>query len=303
MLTAFERREPRSIRKKTEQYIDSIVCHLRDPGISSWVACRCAVDIVERRGGAWPLSVGDRRIDDLVELVSGFYDANNGPRSFRRFPLRWQFNMPLSVRLSHHASPVPLPDIVAEMIRGTLGKDAESMCSWIKDIPLAAVLIKPLVEGCRDHIVELLEFVGDRKLVGFVGGRRLRVHQTQRILRACRETDERNVLRGAGTVLVQAAFERIAEPEVIAKILAVAPSSPLVFHVFRIVGDSVGGGRRSRKDPEIPLSSKVGRLILSRPQEFPSAVVIQAAAFVAETEALDNAPLFEEFPSLAEEPC
>ena len=302
MLTAFERSDRRSIRKKTQEYIAAIVNHLNDPGISGWVACRCAVDIVERRSGLWPLNVGDRRIDDLVELVREFYGANSRPRSFRRFPLPWQYGMPLSVRLCHGGSPVPLSDIISEMIRGTLGSDAEIMCWWIRDIPLPGVVIKPMVEACREDLSELLRFVGDRRLVGLVGERRLRVQQARSILKICRETDERDVLCGAGTVLLQAALERIAKPEVIAKILSAAPSSPLLFHVLRIVGDSVRSPLRSRSDPEVPLSLKIARLILSRSQEFPSGVVIQVAAFMAEKEPLDNAPLFEEFPMLAEEP-
>ena len=303
LLTAFAAGARGPIRKKANEYIDAIVEHLRDAGISGWVTCRCAVDMVERRRGALALQGDMKRTDKLLELVAEFYGPKDSPWSFINSPYRWQFNMPLSVRLMRGATPVPLPNIVGEIVRGEVSDDTRNLCSWIADIPLPGVLIKPVVEDCREDLGDLLRFVGGRNLVGFVGTGRLRVQDTRRILKICREVDDQKVLRGAGTVLVQAAIERVANPEVICKILSVAPASPLGRHLFSNVGGSVGGRSRRRDGREVALASAVARRIVNRSQDFPSAVVIQSAAFMAETEAVEGGPLFEEFPSLAEETC
>ncbi len=303
LLAALAAGEGGRVRRKTEAYIGAIVEHLRDAGISGWVACRCAVDMVERRGGMWPLPGGVKRIDELLELVGEFYGPSDSPWSFRNFPVRWQFNMPLAVRLKRGRAPVALTDIVSETVRGEIAGDEEKVCWWMRDIPVPGVLVKTTVESCREYLVDLLRFMGARSLVGFVGDKRLRVQDTRKILKICHETEDEDVLRGAGTVLMQAAIERVADPKVICKILSVAPRSPLVYHVLSNVGGAVAGRGRTKRGHGVPLASSVASLIVGRAQEFPSSVVIQAAAFMAETEAGDSRPLFEEFPSLAEEPC
>lgn len=144
----------------------------------------------------------------------------------------------------------------------------------------------------------LLRFIGSRAVpIGslYYRSHRLRIQDTHRILKICRETEEHEVLQGAAAVLIYATFAKIAEPALIQKILTASPSSPLVVRVFNTY-DTIAG---REEEPELrELARKVAPKILDQAGVHPFRVVNRAAVFLAEVDAQRNIPLFEEYPEL-----
>ena len=204
---------------------------------------------------------------------------------------------PTAVRLARGESPVPLHRVIVKVMRGDLGQAERDLCSWVTDVPLGRTVIRSLVEACRDDLAELFRFLGQRTVVGYAGRARLKVHDTRRVLKICRQTDDPEVLRGASTVLVNATFGRIAEPALVAKLLAVAPSEQLVGRVFGRPGEYVERGAEGRGG-SIALGQAVAPLILDDAHGFSAGVASRAAAFLAEIQGLKTTALFEERPDL-----
>ena len=124
------------------------------------------------------------------------------------------------------------------------------------------------------------------------------VQDTHRILKICRGTEDVDILRGAATVLVSANWVRMAEPELIAKIISASPSSQLVEAVFGGIRGYSEGDEVNRRDKERAISRTVAELVLDDPERWPFAIVSRAANFLTETEASISEALFEAHPDL-----
>ena len=185
-------------------------------------------------------------------------------------------------------------------LRGELDETEQDLCAWIANIPLGRALVRSLVESCREDLPELLGFLGERTVVGYGRESRLMVHDTRRVLKVCRETEDSEILRGASTVLVGATFGRVAEPGLLARLLAAAPTSQLVDRVFGRPGDYVARGEGNAG--AVALGQSVASLILDDAGQYSVRVVSRAAGFLAETEGVRATALFEERPELVELP-
>ena len=148
----------------------------------------------------------------------------------RRLPFRRSFfggvqgTMPCAVRLKSGAKPLPLDQVITEVLYQGVVHDEP--CPWITDIPLPRVTIRRLVEAHRGDLLPLLRFVGDRRPAGASYHPRLKVQDSQRILKICRGTTDEEVLQGAASILMHASIARIAEPDLIVKLLSAAPIQP-----------------------------------------------------------------------------
>lgn len=277
------------------EYLRTVNDHLGDPGIASWVACRFAIDTLQTRHpqlrDAFPQSL----MDETVSALRAFYRVGDRYLPASYFAERMAFGMPLAVRLEADREPEEIHKVMAKLIRGQVSKDERVHCQWLADIAVPAVIIKPLVESCRDQLKQLLRFLGGRGLAGSVFvTKRLGVNDTRRVLRICRETEDGETLRGAASVLVNATVARLAEPELFAKVLVAARSGELIERVFRTSGPD--GGRVDEGDRL--LGGAVARLVLEEPSRFPFRTLNRAAAFLADTEAPPIRPLFEVRPDI-----
>ena len=290
---AFGRDEVK-IRSALLNYIGAVHTRLVDPGVAGWVACRCAIEILHGSNIATlrRLDVAQRLIDDLRRELMTFYDAVD-IRSFSiwHFHKLWLLGMPLAIRTSRGDAPQPLETIVGDVIRGRAESVQNGYNGYLEDIPIPRALLRPLIDAVGTDIAELLRFVGGREVTGRIVGRRLKVQDTRRILKICRNTDDRDTLRGAAAMLSNATFSRITEAELLVKILAAAPSSHLVNRVFGN-RDVRSEGRRMEAD-EVKLAEEASRLILDGAMQQPFRVVNRAAVFSRETDARGSTPLFE----------
>ena len=280
-------------------YMSTIDRHLADPGIAGWVAARCAIGVIEgrtssalRRFPRFGNAIEDtRRL--LLEFFNGRGVYSSSMRHFRQLSL---LGMPLALRLKHGDEPRRLERVIADFVLENLHPEERSYCNWLRNTPLPSAVIRPLVEAFRADMPRLLRFVGGRGLAGVLAGPRLKVQDTQRILAICRRTNDADTLRGASTLLVQTTFARIAEPELVLKLVSAAPSSLLVWRVLNATGWGSDRGRLSPSEKQ--LARTVARRILDNPAGHPFHVANRAAVFVRETEAHSRTPLFEKRPEL-----
>lgn len=306
-------------------YIQKIREYLQYPGVVSWVACRCAVNIIQSS------MLADRNIfayrakppqlktlqvvvgqEDLLSLAGNirpFYeetgsdelDSSKGESRdlalfldglvmthiFRR---RGMQPIPRYVRLEPGVQPVALVDLLAESVSGGSNLPLE----WMKTMPLSMELIRPLIEKCRDCLPDLLVLLSEYDFVHIGAEAPLRVWDTQRILKIARNTDDSKRLAGVATVLLNARFLRMAEPSLILKILRAAPESSLAFALFRIHRSQIEGREQDLLDKEATTVKKVAQGVLDRPDEYAFQTVCQAANFLAEHEQVAFPPLLHD---------
>ena len=288
-----------NLGQKITLYLEAIATHLGDVGISSWVACRCGLEFVRIQSSLGDVTFNRDTLDKMYERLSSFYPISPG-RFLRHYHFRGRiFGTPWSMRLVPGRDPIPVYRIISDLVLERGGPTKHSALSWAAEIPLSRAVIKSLVESCRGDLSKLLMFVGERTVIPYPSRPRLIVNDTRRILRICRNTDDHSILKGAATMLFHTKFSRIAESDLIVKILSASPLSQLaslVLNPTRRRTDSFDSYRRGK---EFTLSRNVAHRILKNPDRYPFRMVSLSAAFVAETEGSYSVPLFQERPNLS----
>ena len=148
--------------KTLELFMKATKTHLDDPGLSGWVACRCAITILRSCAFLDANSLNQELVDGIKESLLEFYRIGNVSLTHNTYLLqRFPFSMPLAVRLVHGAKPLPVDRIVADLVRGGLDYAKKNNCFWIADIPVHRAGVRSLVESCRSDLSQLLRFVGE----------------------------------------------------------------------------------------------------------------------------------------------
>ena len=316
VISAFRDRRKLKIRKSVVAYLTTTRKLLAEPGIVGWIASRCAVEMFKSPQVHTHSFGTDGLADDIMIVLNELYfrtenflplevyfDVQFGIEEFG--VERFGFGMPYALRLARGAALRPLYQVVADLVLERLDPDEKRYCSWLEGgIPIPSVLIRPLVDACRYEMEKLLRFVGSHAVPSNIRHNtthRLLVRDTRRILKICRETQDPEILKGAATILMHATFSRLAQPELVQKILSAAPDSPLVMRVF-----GARGSIRERKlDPHSKqLALDVAHRIVGQPEVHAFRVVNRAVAFLAEAEAeaTRSKPLFEDCPELLQFP-
>ena len=280
-------------------YVKTIREFLGKVGLIPWITARCAGDLFRTpflsREDLGPSGIFDEVLEALNEL-QGVPDIQHTRRIY--LMERFGFGIPLAVRVSPKSDLRPLHELMAEFVLGELNAEERTRFVWLEDIPLPAATVKPLIELCRGGMEDVLRFIGSRRVssgpVNYGDGR-LKVQDTRRILKICRETEEHGVLQGAAAVLMQAKFARIAERDLVCKILSASPGSPLVLRVFN-TRDPIRG---RDEDPKLKeLAQEIASVVLDDADAYPFRVVNRAAVYLSEVEAQRSVPLFEQYPEL-----
>ena len=311
VISALRDRKKVKIGKSVEAYLTTTRKLLAEPGIVGWIASRCAVEMFKSPPVYTHIFGTGGLADDIMKVLNELYFRNEKflPQELYfdvRFGIeqlgveRFGFGMPHALRLVRGAALRPLCQVVADLVLERLDPDEKRYCSWLEGgIPIPSALIKPLVDACRYEMEKLLRFVGSQAVPNYTWHNtthRLMVRDTRRILKICRETHDPEILKGAATVLMHATFARLAQPELVQKILSAAPDSPLV---MRVLGASDSIKERKLHDPHSKqLALDVAHRIVGQPEAHAFRVVNRAAAFLAEAEATRSKPLFEDCPEL-----
>ena len=277
-----------------ESYLGAITDHLSDDGISSWIACRCAIEIIQAGLSSRRELLKVELMDKMVSSIEGFYDGRQVSLRYGYFGHWYPFRMPVSVRLRPRENPRQLDDVIIRFMDGELNDTQQRRVSWLTYIPLPSSVIVQLVEASRNDLSRLFKFLGNRLVVVVPGSRRLKVQDTRRILKICRLTDDQHILRGASSALLNSSFGKIAKPDVIAKILAVGPSDQFVSRILNISKRSLRQDNSDHWKTRLALSGDVSRLILEHPHRYTFHIVSRAAGAVADMEGTKETPLFQE---------
>lgn len=299
-------------------YIEGIGGYLQYPGLASWIACQCAVNVIQGilvGGVRYPGSIPSQRViatEDFLPLadhIRPFYEgttANGSGDSKResatldflvntfghRYVLRGYRGevIPRYVRLEPRGKLVALVDLLTESVRS--GGDLPF--EWMRTMPLPGKIIRPLVEKCRDCLPDLLASLSEHHFALIGTGPGLRVQDTQRILKIARNTDDPKVLAGVATTLLSASFLRIAEPRLILKLLRVDSEEPLASVLFSIYNTQFEDRDSDSLNKEIRTVAEVARGVFDTPDAYPFRTVCQAANFLAEHSRIDLPPLLDE---------
>ena len=299
-----------------ENYIEGIREHLQHTGLASWVAYRCAINVIQSvmidrppltRRRRQPIKKGllslakdihpfyeeavpDRSGHSEDESRSLYFLLNRLRRSYTFHTYHVETLFPRYVRMERGTKPVALVDLLVESIHS--GSSLPFV--WMKSIPFSTEFIRLLVERCRDCLPDLLVFIGECSFVGIGAETPLRVQDTQRILKIARNTDDPNVLAGVAAALMNASFLRIAESGLVQKILQAAPEAPLATVLFRVHKNWTGDGEQKSFGKEIKTVEQVARGVLNTPEKYAFKTVCLAADFIAEHQHVDFQPLLYE---------
>ena len=291
------------IRQSSVRYIEAIKKHINQPGITGWMAGRCAAEFMQSP----PMTVHQLGAEELVgELIGVLRELYHRPdRVYQRGPYfveRVALGIPHAMRLAHGATMRPVHEILADMVLDRVKPNEQRYCKWLLDVPLLPSAIRPLVDRCRKDMETLLRFMGSQTVSGsghYYGNRRLLVNDTRRLLKICHDTQEPIVLHGASILLMSATFARLAEPKIILKVLSAAPASPFVMEIF----DTRDSVRREERGPEFrKLVLNVAHLVIEQADKLPFRLVNRAARFLNEAEASRSSPLFQDCPNLLQFP-
>jgi hypothetical protein len=300
-------------------YIQGIKEHLQYPGLASWVACRCAVNVMQSsiladrvtspQSKTLRVIVGREDLLSLARDIRPFYedttldglDSSKGESKDLDFlldgfvrpsiiRLHRTETIPRYVRLEPRVQPVAWVDLLAESIRSGSSLPFE----WMKAMSFSTEIIRPLIEKCRDCLPDLLVSLGKYKFVRIGAGAPLRVQDTQRILKVARNTDDSETLAGVAVALLSASFLRIAEPSLVLKILRAAPKALLASVLFGIYRTQIEGREPDSFGKEIRTVEEVAEGVLNVPSEYTFRTVCQAADFLAEHKQVSFPPLLHE---------
>lgn len=283
--------------ERVKTYLDALERNLDRKGLAGWVACRCAVELLQRWVG-FGSHIREDAVRVVLERVGEFYGFR-GAHFARRYLARERSNLGVPMAFKGTDGKfASVGGVVSRQLANGSTQDRSGLPEWTLNVPLSIREIRPLVERHRDQLSELLRHLGDRMVVGDAFGRRLRVQATQRVLGLCRRCNDQEVLSGAATVLLNAKFGRIANPELVLKILAAARSSQLVSRVLD--ADTAFDGDEQGFHPDGQLAFEVAKRIVRDRDRYAFGIVNRATSFLKEVEVLVTKPLFQEFPKLKE---
>jgi hypothetical protein len=299
-----------------EDYTEGAREHLQHAGLASWVACRCAMEVIQSVT-SYGLSPSTRRrsvekaILALAKDVFPFYkggvpDESRHPEDESRaldsflsmlrrsymFPLNGaETTLPRYVRLKRGTEPIAVVDLLAASIH--TGSDLP--LAWMKTMPFSTEVIRPLVERCRGCLLDLLKFLGECSFVHIDRANPLlRVQDTRHILKIAGNTDDPKVLAGVAAALLSANFLRVTKAEPIQRLLQVALEVPLATMLFEDYRPQIEGRDSGAFGREIGTVGEVARAVLGTPGKYPFETVCQAANFLVEHQGVHFAPLLHE---------
>jgi hypothetical protein len=324
LLIATVKDEP-EVGTALKHYAQSIQEHLSLPGLASWLACRSGMNILqafltgsvlrrrEPETNLFSLIANEKQFLSLMEALRFFYvdptsktnGAIEGPFTFFDFymrplspyylPFSRHSDVPKYVRLEAKGKLVAVVDLLAARVSG----QRDLPFKWMEDIPFTAEIIRPLVERCRDHLPNLLVALSKLHFVNINAGRRLRVQDTQRILKIARNTDDANILTGALIALSHAKFLRIAKPELILRLIGVdSTKADFATSLFRY-GHMIQESPHDERGPDAILEETevvrtVAKEVLASPEDYAFRVICAAAEFLGEYDKISLPPLLSE---------
>ena len=286
-------------------YTDALTEHSQAAGLAGWVACRCAVELFQARHVGRLAHGREEAMRSLQESIGRYYSV---PQTLSSEGIHYAvqevpygpYSAPPKIRMKAGQNPVGVDEVIGGLLHSESDEERAEEYGWFADLPIPVRVLRPTVEKAGDRLESVLRYIGTKSVTGWDGGPRLRVAETQRILKICGRTEDPDVLRGAATVLANAAFGGIAKPSRIAKLLRAAPSSAIVRRLFDFYGEPLYASKPKVEKSMWRLSEDVAHCVLDEPDAYAFSVVNSAAQFLAESDSRAGVPLFEECPKFVQ---
>ncbi len=301
LLDQLQKGKKREIESNYIGYMEAVRKHIGQPGLTGWIAGRCGVELMHNSFDSIHGLGAEALFEQILGELQKLYHLPDEIylRAIYRIE-RIMFSVLNSVRLTQGADYRPVHEVLAELVLTPIELRKEHSCSWLKDVPIPRSAIKPIVEICSGEMETLLRFMGSREIYDDVWkyhNKLLMVNDTRRVLKICRVTEDPIILRGAAILLTSATFAKVADSEVMLKILSVAPANPLVSRVF----ETREGVRGQELGPHVKqLGLDIAHKIMEQADAYPFQLVNSAAIFLNEMEVNRSSPLFEDCPSLVQ---
>ena len=236
--------------KVLERYQQTIIEYLEGNGLPGWIAGKCGMQLVQTvlpldleirlepmsRSKAIKDSTAawHRLLDALLPQygdATSTEDLSSPSNSVSDFGLRalvgrsrvfGRSPSPKAVRLSDHATPIPLAQLcIAAVIDGSAFP-----LRWLKRAILPAGTIRALFDECTENIPSLLRFLSRHRFARGPFADRLREKDIEAILRTVRATSDQDVLVGARFALSDSKFVDLAGHALVLELLGASSTYP-----------------------------------------------------------------------------
>ena len=301
-----------------ENYVLTIRKYLNEPGLTSWLAFRCAFNIffsiaLQRRTSISDYLLRHPSTDalwkDLKVLLPEWLDY---PQLEDKTDEIFQFfhflvmspypalNMtPGYIRLEKDSGLVSLVDLIANYIN----EGKEFPFSWIKYVSFLG-MIHTLIVKCKDNLPKLLKTVNNNfssfynisKYISILDGESYSMHtisipslsasDIQRVLKVMRNSNDADVLTGGLIVLSSSKFVRSAGVDLTLKMMQASFNrADLAANLFS--RESFEEHNRDSRE----LITEIAKRILQSPDEYALAITSGASQYLAEHSSSDSQPL------------
>jgi NACHT domain len=295
---------PDQMHNTLDNYSDTVRQYLKQPGLLSWLAFKCALNLLVRIFRKIDKYWDKNSLVALWKELKAFFpkklflSEETEEISESEIMLIMHYTMlmtpgiiPGYVRLEDNGELTDLVTIIADY----LCEGKELPFEWIKNIPLTTMIL-PLINKCKKDLPALLKLLNDThfELFTFKGGSAissldingrfvgttfnssLSASDIQRILKVVRNTDDHKILSGALIALSSSKFLRSAGVALTMKmILAASGKASIIINLFDRKSSD-----KTEADKEI--IDKIAQHILETPNLYDFLVVCTAAEYLAD---------------------
>lgn len=297
--------DPAKSEESLCDYIDSTKHYLKSSGLSCWIACRAAVYIIESwqistspsKGIADKLTVLNleserilKKLGELWEEINKFY-VNSEMLIFRTedysiltstpdFGIRTNSAklLPSRIRLEKNKELVNTNTLLVKRIC----HNTQLPFDWLNEAHWTSSIFRPLVEGCRNCLPELLQFINGIPFTSLTINKNdepLLIQDMRRILKIVRLSEDESILTGAIVILSTSKFINVAGSKLILKMLK-ACLKPSIGRIVFNQGFKEGVSQQTNS----VLLEVASEIVKS--SDFPDSVSFAAAAFLYEHSAV-----------------
>lgn len=307
--------EKERLTDTTIAYANKLREYLQEPGLASLLSCQCTILFLASLEFCKHFRFSKGNLDlfmrhkslkamenDITPFIIDHKYRNQTPSkkysrikkllrsmNFRYIGKKTYFQLPAikSIRLDRSDPCVNIVDLLKDITKNRRDIPFE----WINTMPLPTELVRELVENNHESLKEVLKLIGGYRIFKQIV-RPLRVQYTQRILKVARNSDCPITLSGVAAALSNSNFMKIAETELILKILKCDIQYQISPEVFMIPSGNIKGDD-TESIKEVKLIEKVANKVICNAAEYPFKTVCGATAFMFQHRTIELPPMLE----------
>jgi hypothetical protein len=301
-------------------YISTLNKYMNGYGLSSWLACKCAIDFIKSIAGPTHTQLelpagkrgviqgfirrtaeGEQFVAALHSLYTGEITNRNKLRGdFRKdlYPLFTSSPRAIAILPPKYIRVKQKEGLVAvtELLANYICNKKKFPFAWMKYMRVDSASIPTLLKTCRGKIEDLLIGLREFSFVQRDAEKLLSARDTLRVVNIVRVKNDPKILQGAQIALLSATSVKRIPSEILLKLLRADNRGTLystrLFSYMRLT--SVYNQEKKKDPAEIAIRIEVAKQILVAPDDYASNMVSAAATFVIENSPLSLSPLKNE---------